>query len=95
MECPCGKKATHEGFCQKCWWANHGVTTGPGTVCSTEGCSKPISHNKLCSACITRVRRAAPDYIRKSTGTCTCGSPSYRKGMCDKCYSRERRSRGK
>lgn len=54
MTCPCGRPATHEGRCQRCWWELHGRKTGAGTVCS---CGKPILARGLCSACYTRQRR--------------------------------------
>jgi hypothetical protein len=89
--CVCGELPTHEGFCQKCWWVNHGKTTGVGIVCSTEGCGKSVVAKGLCTACYNRLRRQDPNYQRKSTGACSCGSPAFRKGLCDRCYSVERR----
>jgi hypothetical protein len=90
--CPCGRTATHEGMCQRCWWENHGRTTGPGTTCKN-GCGKPVKAHGLCVACYTKTVRSLDGWTRKSTGTCSCGRPAYRKGMCDACYSRERRAR--
>lgn len=89
--CTCGFSAVRQGLCSKCWWVDYGTKTGVGTVCSTDGCRKPITAKGKCIACYNRERRADPKYTRKSTGICLCGSVAYRKGMCDRCYSAARR----
>ena len=92
QECACGRPVTHEGRCQKCWWANHGTKTGVGTVCSTPDCGKLVAAKGLCTTCYNRLRRADPSYVRKTTGTCSCGGVAYRKGLCDRCYTAARRA---
>jgi hypothetical protein len=54
--CPCGRRVTHEGRCQRCWWAARGRKTGPGTICA---CGKsPVHGRGLCVACYNRAIRA-------------------------------------
>jgi hypothetical protein len=53
LVCACGKAASHEGKCQKCWWEGR-RKTGEGTVCA---CGKKVLAKGLCSACYSQQRR--------------------------------------
>lgn len=55
--CVCGKKAITDGKCLSCHRAPK-RKTGPGTVCTTPDCEKPIFVKGLCAACRSRKRRA-------------------------------------
>lgn len=90
--CVCGDPEVFtEGECRACWQAHRPRKVGPGTVCSTEGCGGEVWANGLCAKCRSRKRRADDPNHRKSTGTCQCEAPAYRKGFCDADYERNRR----
>jgi len=91
--CACGQPEQYsEGKCRACWQATQPRTTGPGTQCATDGCTRPVWTNGLCDPCRKRQARAEGKYARVAKGTCRCGSPSYRTdGLCTACAARRKR----
>jgi len=92
--CACGNpRYTASGLCRACWEATQTHTTGPGTVCGTEGCTREVWAKGLCGSCLSAERIHQPGYRRPVQGACQCGATAYRKGLCDACYERQRRGR--
>lgn len=91
--CVCGAEEQYsDGLCRACWQSKQPRTTGPGTQCATEGCSRPVWTNGLCNACRKRQARAEGRYKQEQKGACACGSPSYRTdGLCVACAARRKR----
>jgi len=80
----CGAPAQREGYCVRCWYALRKRACACGKF--------PTKALGMCQACYSRHLRSLPGYVRRSTGTCSCGEPAFRRGLCDACYSRERRA---
>lgn len=88
----CGKtcKKYRDSLCDKCWWGRR--TEERRQLCSR--CQVKWAKTKeLCTGCYSQHLRSQPEYVRPSNGVCACGKPSYRRGLCDACYSRERRQK--
>jgi hypothetical protein len=78
-------------LCNPCHHARHPKPTGR-SVCSVDGCSRPLAGRGLCHKHYQRARKEAGGSFPRERRTCEaegCDGRHYARGLCQRHYMRE------